>query len=217
MKKIIALTVCAVILCTFSVGVSAANLTVDLSKLEMKEAGGQGAGLYPSWTAGGYGENVPVITFMNFGASVNLGKIDLSKYSSVRITYGQHSGDGKGFGENTYIAIATGPVQDDAGEAKVQSVYAKLVPTATEKTGVSWKDSTQTASAKLELAEFENGENIYITMFIDKTKSNGVSIDSITFIEKEGDNPSTGDAFAPIMMLMIALSAAGIKKFKDAV
>ncbi len=217
MKKLIALTVCAVILCTFSISASAANLTVDLSKLEMNEAGGQGSGLYPSWTAGGYAENTPVITFMNFGAAVNLGKIDLSKYGSVRITYGQHSGDGKGFGENTYIAIATGPVQDEAGEAKIQSIYARITPTVTDKESVSWKDATQTAGAVLDLKEFENGENIYLSVFIDKAKSNGVSIDSVTFVEKEADNPSTGDAFAPLMMLMIALSAAGVKKFKDAI
>ncbi len=211
MKKITSLFLVSALFTIMATCVLAADNTVDLSALEMNEPGGQGNGLYPSWTDGGYPENTPVITFMQYGAFVNLGKIDLSKYSAVTVRYGQHSGEGKGFGDGTFIAISDAPVQNTDGTAVENSkIIAKIVPVVTDKDGVSWKDTSQTVSAALNAENFTQGQSVYISVFLDTAKSNGISIDEITFTESAANNPSTSDTLFALAAFVAITSFGAI-------
>ncbi len=210
MKKIVALLTVAVMMFSLVSVVSAADFDYDI-------ASNEGSKMFE---AAGYTGKVFQMT--NFGQTVNLGKIDLTKYSKVIISYGADGGatfDGKDF-----VALASGAVQGENGTDTTDAkVYAKCV---LESNTSGWLSGQRTAEAAINVADFTADSDVILAINIDQgedTRADGIAIDEITFVEgtpaaTPGDgegstddkNPATADVAVVAIAAVATIALAGV-------
>lgn len=211
MKKIVALMMVVVMMFSIASVVSAADYDVDITKVE-------GA---TEFKPAGY--TTKILQLGNYGHKFNLGKIDLTKYSKVIISYGADGGatfDGKDF-----VAIASGALQNEDETATDAKIFAKGV---LEPSSTGWVGGQREVEATISVADFTAGSDVYLTMFMDRGsdgRADGIAIDEITFVggnpgsetipgsgegSTDDKNPATSDAAVVAIVAVAAFALAGV-------
>lgn len=130
------------------------------------------------WDGTGYTKNVFQMT--NYGTTINLGEIDLSKYTAVKITYGSDGRAQLGNVGSEFCLTSNGAVQNGNGSAKAGVKYLARA-TLSNANGKGW--STGTRSVTLPLSTTYKG-TVYLAMYM--RDGNGTAITAMTFIGKDG-------------------------------
>ncbi|MBQ9779553.1 MAG: hypothetical protein IJW00_01275 [Clostridia bacterium] len=123
-----------------------------------------------------------VLQFMNYGHSVKLGDIDLSKYSSAVITYGCDGGAKLGDVGSQLVLTKNGPVSnaDNSDKADVE-IIASGALTNPE---IAWA----AGSRKCEIAlDTDYNGPVYLCHLM--KSGDGIAVDSIKFVSKGNEQP----------------------------
>ncbi len=123
-----------------------------------------------------------VLQFMNYGMTVKLGDIDLSKYSSAVITYGCDGGAKLGDVGSQLVLTKNGPVSnaDNSDKADVE-IIASGALTNPE---IAWA----AGSRKCEIAlDTDYNGPVYLCHLM--KSGDGIAVDSIKFVAKGNNQP----------------------------
>ena len=125
------------------------------------------------FAAAGY--KAPVLQMMNWGNAVNLGSMDLSKYSKVIIVYGCDGGAKLGDVGSALRLTSTGPVADGGNNPIAATVLASA--TLTNPTA-GWAAGDR--AAVIDLSDVTYNGTVYLVH--DMKDGNGIAVSSITFV-----------------------------------
>lgn len=130
------------------------------------------------WNGTGYTHKVLQLT--NYGTAIDLGNIDLSKYTAVKITYGSDGGAKLGDVGSEFCLTSNGAVQNGTGSAKSGVKYLARA-TLSNANGKGWSSGTR--SVTLPLNTTYNG-TVYLAMYM--RDGNGTAVTAMTFVGKDG-------------------------------
>ena len=146
------------------------NLTIDLTAVTPET----GAAFQPSWPDAGF--NAPIIQMMNWGSAINLGEIDLSKYSAVVVSYGSDAGAKQG-DVGTFMALTKNGAVENADSS--DKTDAEIIGQATMSNATGFWNVTRDVTI-----EFDTDYNGVVYLAQDMKDGNGIAIASIVFIAK---------------------------------
>ncbi len=182
MKKFLALLLSAMMVLSCFAGMTFNVVAEDSVEGAVEDLVIDIASLEGAVEFGAAGYTGKVLQFMNYGLAVKLGDIDLSKYSSVVITYGSDGGAKLGDAGSQLVLTKNGPVsnEDNSDKADVEIIASGALTNPMS----GW----YSGSRKCEIA-LDTDYNGPVYLCHKMKSSDGIAVDSIKFIAKGSSAP----------------------------